>query len=579
MILFDKLLNRFGLLRKTRVNELFPMRASISDKYGQPVPENYNNYLNAYNSEVWVYACVYVIANTIAGMPYRIYKKKIVNGVVEKVPVLNTPIHKLFEKPNKNDENSTWYNILEWTVANLELVGNAYWLLDRILPSSRLPLEIQMLLADRMRVVPGRIVTDPFITGYRYVKDDASVHTFTTDEITHFKYMSANNLYYGQGSLSAGRYSVDTFKEAQVSNLNIYRNGVNVDCALETEKLLNDKQFKRLLDGFLNKHQGSEKFHTPLVLEGGLKYKNTIGTMKELEFIAGLKMTREDICAVFGVPPVLVGILDNATYSNYREAEKIFLIFNIIPKLRRIQEVIETVVQRFDPSLYYEFDTANEEALKADEEIRSRIATSYFNMGVPFNTINERLNLGFPKIDGGDVGYLTFSLAPVARINEPPPEPSAPEPAAEPEDDKGVKLKTIYTKERKILLAKQFEDFIEKIDARYQGIIETFFLGLEMSIIRNLNALKSYEKAVNIDEFLYNEDEVIKRWQDKNSRVHKAALATNGQVQLDNMGVSVMFDVTNPFVSQFIEKFSLEKATEVIGSNREISSHVNTNIR
>ena len=574
MKLIDKMLDKFGLVTKTQVNELTAVMGRITDKYGVPIPQNYNKYLEAYGDESWVYACVYVIANTIAGMPYRIYKKRIVNNRVEKIPVLNTPVNKLLDRPNMNDGNSTWYNLQEWTTANLELTGNAYWLLDKI--AGKKPQEIQMLPTANMRVVPGKTKDDPFIMGYKYMKGDATAADFTNEQIAHFKYMSSNNMYYGQGSLAPGRYSIDSHKEAQVQNLNMFRNGVNIDAMLETDKPLNDKQFNRLRDSFLNRHQGSHAAHLPTILEGGLKYKSAFGTMKDLEFIQGIKLNREEICSVFGVPPVLVGILDRATYQNFQEAKKVFLIFNIIPKLRRLEEVIEGIVQRFDPALFFEYDTTNEDALRTDEKANAEIAKLYFDMGVPLDIINERFDLGFPKIPGGDVGYLSFALAPATQVAEGKPEPTpAPDMIPDGDDDeegksKKATLKTVYTKERKLKLAKQFEDFISKIEVRYQSIIETFFMGIEMTVLRKLNSKKSINKEINVEMYLYDEAEAIKQWKAKSKRVHTAALATNGQVQLDNMGVAVMFNVDNPLVRDFIEKYSLEKSVEVIGSNREV---------
>jgi hypothetical protein len=43
-------------------------------------------------------------------------------------------------------------------------------------------------------------------------------------------------------------------------------------------------------------------------------------TAKDMDWLEGSKLSREEICAAFGVPPIVVGIFDHATYSNYDAA-------------------------------------------------------------------------------------------------------------------------------------------------------------------------------------------------------------------------------------------------------------------
>jgi SPP1 gp7 family putative phage head morphogenesis protein len=60
-------------------------------------------------------------------------------------------------------------------------------------------------------------------------------------------------------------------------------------------------------------------------------------------------------------------------------------------------------------------------------------AQTLFGMGVPFNQINQRLELGFDPIEGGDTGYLAANLMPANILEQGPPEP-APNPTDPPTD-------------------------------------------------------------------------------------------------------------------------------------------------
>ena len=58
-------------------------------------------------------------------------------------------------------------------------------------------------------------------------------------------------------------------------------------------------------------------------------------------------------------------------------------------------------------------------------------------MGVPFNQINQQLELGFDNIPGGDIGYLPMNLLPAGM--------TAQEPGGE-ESDEGKEGKLLLNK-------------------------------------------------------------------------------------------------------------------------------------
>ena len=350
---------------------------------------------------------------------------------------------------------------------------------------------------------------------------------------------------------------------------------------------MQDVNYKRMEEQIRSKYEGVENAHKTGILEKGLKYKPVVGNMKDLEYINGIKLSREDICAVHGVPPILVGILDNSSYANYETALKAFFMLCIIPKVKRINAVITTVAKRFDKNIFFEFDLTNEDALKEDEERKSRIATAHFNMGVPFNRINQRLNLGYDDVEGGDVGFLPFNLQPATMAADPPdPEPAPAEPDDDDDDDnKSIKSKIIYNKEKKLALWKQFDRTTSIIEKRYMKMIEVYFLGLEMGILRRLESGKSVKdcikqlygkrsgqptfKEINVDVYLFNEAEEIESWNKQSTKIHKLSMKTNGDRELINLGLAGNFDMSNPIVVKYLDEYGLEKATEVIGSNAD----------
>jgi HK97 family phage portal protein len=532
--------------------------------YGKSTPENFAVHLGAYTNESYVYGCVYLIAAAIAGLNWKLYKK---DSTGKKVEVINLLVSKLFEKPNDNDENSTWYNQIEWTVACLELVGNAYWLLDKLYGTNKRYVgAIQNLIPSKIRIMPNTSKDEgrSFVSGYSYLKDNGMPYVFNNDEITHFKYIRPDDYFYGQGAVVPSAIPIDLIREAETTNLNLFKNGAMPSGALETDKTVDDIRYKRIKAEFDAKYKGTKNANRTLILDNGLKYKQISQSMKDLEFIQGIKLSREEICIAFKVPPLLIGILDNASYSNYEQAVKIFWVHCIIPKVRRIEQVISTIVKRFDDKLYFEFDLSTVEALKDNQEQLSTIAQRYFNIGIPLNQIIAALNLPFEDIEGGDTGYIPFSLMPISEIENKTTEVELPEgePTVQPPITQEPKSKSWLI--RKEMLWKQFDRMTRVIENSYKRVIDKYFSALEQDTISELNKSFTKKKA---GDYLFNRDEEIKKWFKQNKKYQKLAFIMNGKREMENIGLgAISFQVNNPRAEKWLDENSLDNAKDVIGS-------------
>ncbi len=62
----------------------------------------------------------------------------------------------------------------------------------------------------------------------------------------------------------------------------------------------------------------------PLLLEGGLDWKTMSLSPKDMDFIEAKHVAAREIALAFGVPPMLLGIPGDNTYSNYPEANRTF---------------------------------------------------------------------------------------------------------------------------------------------------------------------------------------------------------------------------------------------------------------
>lgn len=161
------------------------------------------------------------------------------------------------------------------------------------------------------------------------------------------------------------------------------------------------KRFKdQWTSGYSN--NGSAAGATP-VLEDGMELKRVGFSAKEEEYIDGTKLALSTVAAVYHVNPTMVGLLDNANYSNVREFRRMLYgetLGPIIAHLEgRLNAFLLPMLGYDDPSVYVEFNT--EARLRGSFEEQAAVMQA--SIGGPWMTINEgRARQNLPAVEGGD---------------------------------------------------------------------------------------------------------------------------------------------------------------------------------
>ena len=152
-------------------------------------------------------------------------------------------------------------------------------------------------------------------------------------------------------------------------------------------------------------------------------------TAKDLQYIEGRKLTREEVAAAYHVPPPMVGILDHATFSNITEQHKMLYQDCLAPMLCMIEEEIELqLLPDFEPApdrFYLEFNLRD----KLTGSFEERADSIMKSVGGPTMTINEARALdNRPPIDGGDVLIRPLNVTQAGDQNPIPAAPPAEQP-------------------------------------------------------------------------------------------------------------------------------------------------------
>jgi HK97 family phage portal protein len=161
---------------------------------------------------------------------------------------------------------------------------------------------------------------------------------------------------------------------------------------------LTTDQFDRLKRELESGFQGAGNAGRPLLLEGGLDWKAMSLSPKDLDFIEARNAAAREIALSLGVPPMLLAIPGDNTYSNYQEATRAFWRQTVLPLATRISSALSQWLAQ-PHGLTLQFDLDQIDALAPEREaLWTRLDAA------TFLTPNEkRAAAGYdPLSEGGD---------------------------------------------------------------------------------------------------------------------------------------------------------------------------------
>jgi HK97 family phage portal protein len=224
--------------------------------------------------------------------------------------------------------------------------------------------------------------------------------------ILHLKNFHPLDDWYGLSSIEAAFYSIEQHNQSAVWNQALLQNGARPSGALVMTSKLNDRpyltdeQFQRLKKQVDETYMGAHNAGRPLLLEGGLEWREMSMSPKDMDFIESKNTSARDIALALGVPPQLLGLPGDNTYSNMQEARLALWEETILPLLDHTADALNNWL----PKLFgVEFKLAyNIDEISALSSRRENIWKKLEQSS--FLTINEKREMvGLSPIMGGDV--------------------------------------------------------------------------------------------------------------------------------------------------------------------------------
>jgi HK97 family phage portal protein len=355
--------------------------------------------VESYKTNVIVNRCVNIIAQSASHVPWLVMKKT-PKGFERAV---SHYANKLLKRPSPSKAGAEFFSEI---VANKLLFGNSYILAINQGNRDQAPYELYSLNPAAVEVVSNLGV----ISGYKYsVKTSNKSHEkiYTIDAITkqsqvlHIKNYNPTNSIYGLSCIESAGSLIDLHNRATQWNHTLLKNGARPSGALVVSNggNLTQEQFDRLKCELQEKYYGSNNAGKPMLLEGGLDWKEMSISPKDMDFIESKNSAAREIALAFGVPPQLLGINGDNTYSNMQEARLALWEETLIPLLDKIADGLSNWLSYwFKDDLVIDFDR---DAISILTERRQKLMSTLND--IKFMSTNEkRAIVGLPATQSGN---------------------------------------------------------------------------------------------------------------------------------------------------------------------------------
>lgn len=344
-----------------------------------------------YKKNVIVYRCVHLISRALSSVDW-ILKESTENHEADKI-IYKHDILDMIEKPNSKQYKATF---IESAVSYILLSGNCYIMVVR--DNEGKPKELHLLRPDRMRVIPG---SNSIPVGYEYSIGN-NRQFFEVDQesgmsdILHIKLFNPLDDWYGMSPVEVAVSSINQHNAIAQQNTSFLQNGGRPSGALMYKSTLDPIKRQELRGNLRSLYEGGRNAGKILLLEGDFEWREMGLSPKDLDFISGKEISAKEIALAFGVPPILIGVMSSATFSNYKEARYNFWEETLIPMLNIFAgEMSNWMKYIFQTELTLSYDIDSIQALS------SRRESEWKKIGdADFLTINEKREaFGYAPLD------------------------------------------------------------------------------------------------------------------------------------------------------------------------------------
>jgi HK97 family phage portal protein len=372
-------------------------------RQGLQLETAFQTYSYLYRTQPWVAVVVNKIANLIARLGINCWDESEESG---KDLDTTSPYAKLLANPCPWMDPFSFWN---WTASTIEIYGETYWIKER----------------NKTGRIVGFTPMHPALTQikrkntgdleYRFMGIQSDPYSIIENDVVAFRSFNPDGYMRGMSRLEPLRATLMSEDSSRRASQSFFANMGRPSVVLSTDKILGPDGRDRVRQGWQSQHSGSSNVGKVAVFEDGIAVTPVQLTAEEMQYIQCRKLNREEVAAVYDIPPTAIHILDKATYSNITEQMRSVYRDSMAPRIEFIESVIDySVGKEFNGTKKARFAVA--EVLRGDFEHRATSVALLVDHGIMKPSEARPL---FDLDDEGEIADKLYALAMLQELGRP----------------------------------------------------------------------------------------------------------------------------------------------------------------
>lgn len=323
------------------------------------------------------------------------------------------PFKQLLNRPNPYMSGN---QLLEHFYGYYSLVGDAY--LERVTIGD----QVKELYVHSPKDIDVKLDSSNFPYSYEIKQSGQLVKSFKIDrkgtsatDLMHMWSFNPLSAWTGKAAAYSAASAIDAHNASGTWRNSLMNNSAMpsgiITYETENGSNLTDDQFNNLEKELEKKFTGVKNAGRPLILEGGLGWQSIGFNPKDMDTSTLKDADAREIALALGVPPTLIGLKGDSTYSNMKEANAAFYRNTILNLVNKFSDHLTAWLSSiYGESFRIVPDVEKIEALAVERQaVWDKVQTA------DFLTINEKRELtGYDNIgDEGDKIHIAANMLPL----------------------------------------------------------------------------------------------------------------------------------------------------------------------
>ena len=335
------------------------------------------------------YAAVSAISEAIGSLPLHLYRR---DGD-DRLKATDHPLYGVLHHAPNGHQSAV--ELREWLTSCMLLRGNGY---------ARIVRGYDGQVRELLPLPPERVTVlrkGDAIGAYDYTNRDGIIERLLPSEVFHLRHRAGADPLIGVSPIQAARAVLELAISEADHGLSSFNNGTRLSGAITVPGVLKQEQKAGLAASWNSQHAGGINHGKTAILDGGAEYKTLSMSLEDSDWVSARRFSTEEVARIFKIPPVMIGDLSHANFSNSVEMARWFVVHTLGRYMTAWEQAISRQLLTPAGARIYFAEHSADAMLRGDSTGRASFYQSGINAGWMLKSEARRLE-NLPVIQGVD---------------------------------------------------------------------------------------------------------------------------------------------------------------------------------